>query len=143
MDYQIAPAAAAPVSAAASRAVASVLLIEEDEAISAVTAEILADDGYQVDRVAAPSAALALFARQGPHAYGLVLSDAFTRDRAQAYTWFEQLRTVTSARVVIWSAAPPHVYVDYRTHGRAAFLAKPFDLDELLALLTALVPDRP
>lgn len=143
MDDQIAPAAAAPVSAAASRTMVPVLLVEQDEAIAAVTAEILADNGYRVDRVAAPSAAVALFAQRGPQAYGLVLSDAFTRDRTQAYTWFDQLRTVTSARVVIWSAAPQHVYVDDRAHGVAAFLSKPFDLDELLTLLSALVPDRP
>lgn len=71
-------------------------------------------------------------------------SDHLSRiDRAHVYTGFDQLRTVTSARVVIWSAAPQQVYVDDRAHGVAAFLSKPFDLDELLALLTALVAARP
>ena len=85
MHQPIAGAASPPWPAAVSGHAMPVLLVEEDAAIAAVTAEILTDAGYQMDHVAAPAAALALVARQGPHADGLVLSDASDPQHTQAY----------------------------------------------------------
>lgn len=128
-------AAAVPLSPA------PLLIVEDDDTIAAVTTEILIDAGYTVTRATSPRDTLALFAARGPGAYRLVLSDAFTRDRAQAYTWYDRLRTVTTAPIVIWSAGPRACYDDYRAHGHAGFLPKPFDLDDLLILLASLVQD--
>lgn len=121
----------------------ALLIVEEDDNIALITAEILSDAGYTVTRAASPHDTLALFATHGPHAYRLVLSDAFHYDRAQAYAWFERLRTVTAAPIVIWSTAPRAVYADYHTRGYAGFLPKPFHLRDLLLLMAALVPDPP
>ena len=140
MHQPIAGAALTPRPAAVSGHAMPVLLVEEDAAIAAVTAEILTDAGYQMDHVAAPAAALALVAQHGPHADGLVLSDAFDPNHTQAYTWCDRLQTVTAAPVVLWSTAPRQVYADDRVHGAAAVVSTPFDIDELLALLATLVP---
>ena len=57
---------------------APLLIVEDDDGIATITAEILIDAGYTVTRAASPPDTLALFAVRGPRAYGLVLSDAFT-----------------------------------------------------------------
>lgn len=110
------------------------LIVEDDDGIATITSEILINVGYSVTRAASPSDTLALFALHGPRAYALVLSDAFSRDRAQAYAWFDRLRTVTMAPIVIWSAAPRVFYADYRARGYAGFLSKPFDIHDLLLM---------
>ena len=128
-------------AAAVSLAPPSLLLVEDDDDIAALTAEVLIDEGYTVTRAASRHDALALFATRGPCAYRLVLSDAFAYDRAQAYTWFDHLRTVTMAPIVIWSAAPRAYYEDCLARGYAGFLPKPFDLRDLILLMAALVPE--
>lgn len=119
---------------------APLLIVEDDDAIADVTTEILIDAGYSVARAASPHETLALFAVRGPRAYRLVLSDAFSRDRAHAYAWVDRLRAVTTAPIVIWSAAPRAFYADHRARGYAGFLSKPFAIHDLL-LMASLAPE--
>src|SRR5205823_9286036 len=55
----------------------AVLVIEDDEAIAALLAEVLTAEGYRVTRVAGPGDALALLTLAGPDAFDVVLSRPF------------------------------------------------------------------
>ena len=118
----------------------AVLVIEDDEAIAALLAEVLTAEGYHVTRVAGPGDALALLTLAGPNAFDVVLSQPFSRQRADPDAFLGQLRSGTNAPIVICARHPAPVYADSWRRGYAGFLAEPFDLADLMALVTSLAP---
>ena len=117
----------------------TVLLVEDDPDIAALIRDALGEVGYRAlitRTVADAREALAAFR------VGLVLSDAFhPGPAADPWAALEPLTQAAHAvPAVICSARPAAEYADYAAHGFAAFLAKPFDLDELLALVASLLP---
>ena len=117
-----------------------VLVIEDDEAIAALLVDVLTEEGYIPTIRTTPDAALALLRSEGCAAFHLVLSNPFAESQACPYAFVEHLRALTAAPIVICSAAPPTRYADYHTRGYAGFLAEPFDLTDLMALVRALCP---
>ena len=117
-----------------------VLVIEEDEAIAALLADVLTAEGFRVTRVAGPGDALALLTVAGPDAVDLVLSQPFAQQQDDPDAFLGQLRARTTAPIAICARVPASAYADYRRRGYAGFLAEPFDLTDLLALVTSLAP---
>src|SRR4051794_4349019 len=114
---------------------ASVLVIEEDQAIADVLTDALRHEGYIVSRASSPDDAVALLALRGPGAFDLVLSSPFwtpceERDR---YAGLAELGHRTCAPVMICSRWPAAFYADHRARGGAACLPQPFHLSEMLA----------
>jgi CheY-like chemotaxis protein len=99
-----------------------------------MVAEVLGDEGYRVLCASSVADARVLLQTHGPDAFALVLSDAFA-DARDPYAWLAQLRRLTHGAVVLSSGWPAALYADHAAHGIAAVLAKPFDLDELLAVV--------
>ena len=118
----------------------AVLVIEDDEVIAALLAEVLTAEGYRVTRVAGPGDALALLTLAGPDAFDVVLSRPFSRQRADPDAFLGQLQARTNAPIVICARLPAPVYADNRRRGSAGFLAEPLDLADLMALVTSLAP---
>jgi CheY-like chemotaxis protein len=107
-----------------------------DVALRPLLAEALRDEGYHVERASSPTEARALLQTHGPDAFALVLSDAFA-SATDPYHWLDQVRGLTRGAVVISSGWPAGLYAEHAVHGVAALLAKPFGLDDLLAVVFA------
>lgn len=109
------------------------LVVEDDPDILGIMREGLTGEGYRVSGVATPEAALTALRRGG---IDLVIADAF-RPLALApaearWATLGRLRAAAGATpIVIATAHQPGDYADFAERGFAAFLAKPFDLDEL------------
>ncbi len=114
---------------------APLLVIDDDAAIAMILVDTLDEEGYVVEAATSRQEALARLTTGGPERYCLVLSDSFSRPPDDPFMWLEQVRTRTSAPVVIVSAHPERVFNGWDARGFAAFLAKPFDLDVLTALV--------
>jgi len=77
---------------------------------------------------------------------GLVLTDAPQTAEAgddAAPVWAELDRLALAARktpLVLYAGAHPERYAEYTAHGIAACLAKPLDLDAVVALVGTLLP---
>jgi CheY-like chemotaxis protein len=114
--------------------VTAVLVVDDEPTLRTVVAELLRDEGYAVVAVGDGAAALAALAEAIPD---LVLMDVMMPGM-DGYAAFRAMRAHpagAAAPVVLASAA-----ADPRDlpAGVAAFLRKPFDLDDLLALVARL-----
>lgn len=107
------------------------LLIEDDGAVAEVLSEALVEDGYTIRHVPSPAQALVQL-RVLPR-FDLVLSDAFITRSGAPYAWLAQLRGCTAAPIIICSGWPAGTFGDYQARGFAGVLAKPLDLEDLLA----------
>jgi DNA-binding response OmpR family regulator len=114
-----------------------ILVIDDDASIAEMIGEVLREEGCAVRSACDSTRALRAIAAQLP---ALILLDATMP--AGRTTLFEQLRSQARARapIVIMSAAP-RLDETVRAQGAADFLAKPFDLDDLLACVARYVPD--
>ena len=104
-----------------------VLVVDDEPALVDILVEILTEAGYDVSRAGDGLTALAMVERERP---ALVLSDV-QMPRLDGLGLAAHLRQ-RSIPVVLMSAVRwPHQMTD------VAFLAKPFDLDDLLATVDA------
>lgn len=121
---------------------ARVLLIDDDETLGAVVAEVLTDEGFTVARAVSRQQArdqLALASEP----FDLVLSDSFRPVGMSPYIWLDELKTLTSASVMILSGWQAEAFADWQERGFVAVLLKPFDLDELLTVVKRVVAAPP
>src|SRR5436190_8205239 len=112
---------------------APLLLVEDDSSVRNTLVTFLDLEGYQVDAVSSTRAALEKLAGG---AYPIVISDIYLDER----TGLDVLRAAKEAsndcRVILMSARGSMETVMAATRGGAfEYLAKPFELDDLLAAL--------
>ncbi|WP_373047735.1 response regulator transcription factor [Vulgatibacter sp.] len=110
-----------------------ILVVEDDGSITEVLGDLLRSEGYRVETAEDGQAGLSAILRQPPD---LLLLDVMM-PRMSGPELLVQLRALGLDRfpVVLMSAAPPP---DHVALGAAAFVAKPFDLDEVVALVERL-----
>ena len=113
------------------------LIVDDERPILELLGETVVDEGFRVTLVADLPSALAALDRAR---FDLVLADAFA-EFSPGYTidqWsaLETIRDHADAgRVIIFSAHPARQFVGYRERGFLDYIAKPFDLDELITTL--------
>jgi DNA-binding response OmpR family regulator len=117
-----------------------ILVIDDDPSIAALVAEVLTDEGYTVQLAYDGPDALAAIAAQMPD---LVIADLLL----PGMSGLELLHSVrerghTQLPIIVMTAAA-HRAADLTLHGAAAWITKPFDLDELLACVTRYVSPQP
>lgn len=114
----------------------TILLVEDDAAVAALIQDVLTDEGYRMLLAATPMLGCTILAA---FQVGLVLTDGFRSHDP----WAPLAPLVAQAGrtpVILCSAANPALYADHAAHGFAGFLPKPFDLDDLVALVVGLLP---
>ncbi len=122
----------------------TVLVIDDDRAILALMRRALRGEGYGVETAATlDEARPPLAARR----CSLVLADTpRATDRADPAFW-AGLAAIRDAAgdtpVAIFSAHSPDAFDGYAARGFAGVVAKPFDLDALLASVETLIGPRP
>ena len=113
----------------------TVLVIEDDPNILDILLEGLSDEGYRTVGAANLADAVAGLAMGR---FDVILADAFRPlglvVAGEQWAILESLRRAARATpIVIITAHEISDYADFREHGFAGVLAKPFDLDELYA----------
>ncbi len=113
----------------------TVLVVDDEPALRAVLRAVLDDEGYAVLEAAHGPAMLELLARKRAD---MVLLDVMMPggDGREAYRHLRARADLPDVPVVMMSAA---VQPDGLDPSIAAFLRKPFDLDDLLTLVTDLI----
>ncbi len=126
----------------ASPAAVSVLLVDDDASVRETVAALLAGVGWRPLTVPSGAAAVDLY-RAGCR-YDLVLLDLLMPDLSGAET-FRALRALDPAvRVVVASGSRPGEPLRRMlAEGALGFLAKPFGLRELVAIVEAATGSRP
>ena len=116
---------------------------EDEPSIATLVQEALREAGHRV--IVAPTPDAALTALTGVR-YALILADtAGTETVTGGDPWasLDQVRRPAGPTpVVIFTAHQPSLFADWPDRGFAGFLAKPFDVDDLLTLVADLLPDR-
>jgi DNA-binding response OmpR family regulator len=115
----------------------TIMVVEDEPDIRELTAVALRDEGYRVVAVADHAAALA---HLRAFRFGLILADS---EGVVADPWagLQALRDAAGrSPVVIYSAHSPARFAGHAERGFARLLAKPFDLDDLLAIVRAHLP---
>lgn len=108
-----------------------ILLVEDDEDIRRLLADLLRDEGYRVDE--APDGAEALVKMDQRH-YDVILSD-YHMPRIDGGTLLHLSRILSpDCPVILTSCDPefPKLSGNGLLHGAYACLSKPFDLEHLL-----------
>jgi DNA-binding response OmpR family regulator len=115
--------------------VKTVLVVDDETSLRAVVRAILGDEGYIVLEAPHGAAMLEVLARERAD---LVLMDVMMPggDGREAYRELRARKNLADVPVVMMSAAVRPNGLDPSI---AAFLRKPFDLDHLIALVTALI----
>jgi CheY-like chemotaxis protein len=121
-----------------------ILVVEDDEAIRGLVSEVLRDDGYQVCEAANGLEALGHIARARPD---LIVLDLMM-PVMDGWTFVEKCRTKRCCEdvpIVVTSASHdlPRTAERLRSFGVRSCLAKPFDVDGLLALVEHYAPSAP
>jgi len=118
-----------------------VLIIEDEESMRDILHEALHTYGYPVVTAATVQEAEALRQSLGVPAIGLVLADVnLSHDGQEGYALFERWTALhPSLPFVLMSAAARSRALPAVQAGAVHFLAKPFDLDELLAAMRSLL----
>jgi two-component system response regulator RegX3 len=123
----------------------ALLIVDDEQPILDLLGEMVLDEGFHATLVADLPSALAALERTP---FDLVLADAlvgFTGGFAiDQWSALEAIRDhAGTAGVIIFSAHSARQFADYRERGFRDFIAKPFDLDALIATLRYhLVADR-
>jgi CheY-like chemotaxis protein len=114
-----------------------ILVVDDEPALRAVVADVLREEGYAVLTAADGRAGLAVVAAEAPD---LVLMDVMMpgMDGRAAYRAMRAHPNGRAVPIVLSSAAIPPAGLD---PGIAAFLPKPFDLDQLTQLVACLLSD--
>lgn len=115
----------------------TVLVVDDEPVIRALVADVLRDEGYAVVTAADGREGLNLLALERPD---LVLMDVMMPglDGREAYLAMRSRADLPDVPVVMMSAA---VRPDGLDSTIAGYLPKPFDLDDLLALITRLLDE--
>jgi DNA-binding response OmpR family regulator len=115
----------------------AILLIDDDPTILEVALDVLPEEGYCV--VSASTHEDGLTALRAVR-FALVLcdTDGAGEGRPEArWSALERIRAAGETPVVIISAHAPGMFADFHERGFAGVIAKPFDIDELLATVRA------
>jgi DNA-binding response OmpR family regulator len=115
----------------------NIIVVEDDEAIRTLLENVLADEGYHVSSVPTGREALRLVHHQSPHL--IILDLSMPHMDGPAFIAAYHKLAITHAPILLCTAtrATPAKAADL---GAAGFLAKPFDLDELLAAVRRFQP---
>jgi len=123
----------------------TILVVDDTADIADLLREVLTGAGYRV--LVAPTVAVGLQVLAA-FRIALVLIDAPTPadDDAEAGDfWAELDRLAYAARktpLIVYAGDNPERYAAYAAHGYAAHLAKPLDLDALVATVAGLLPAK-
>ncbi len=113
------------------------MVVEDHPDIRELTVAALRDEGYLVVAVAEYSEAITHLAA---FRFGLILADS-AGVVTEPWRSLEALRNAAGLTpVVIYTAHSPARFAGYAERGFAGFLAKPFDLDNLLAIVREHLP---
>src|SRR5690242_8201255 len=115
-----------------------ILVVEDDPDIRAALCAILAEDGYSVSSAADGREALAAL-RAGPLPRVILLDLMMPVMAGPAFRAAQLADPALGAIPVIVLSAEPHIHEEAREMGAAASFAKPFELQQLLRVLTRLV----
>jgi DNA-binding response OmpR family regulator len=115
-----------------------VLVVEDDERVASVWTQALADEGYEVRTQESALGMAGLLRAWRPDVLLLDLGLPY-RSGASLLAELKGDPATAAIPVVIVSAAPDALPPEYRGLA-AAVLAKPFDLERVLALLAGLWP---
>jgi CheY-like chemotaxis protein len=118
-----------------------ILVVEDDEAIRGLVSEVLRDDGYQVSEASNGLEALAQLRLQRPD---LIVLDLMM-PVMDGWTFVEECHAhsdCVDVPIVVTSASHdlPRTAERLRNFGVRTCLAKPFDVDGLLALVERYAP---
>ena len=121
-----------------------ILVVEDDDAIRGLVTEVLRDDGYLVTEAANGAEALAYV---GGHTPDLIVLDLMM-PVMDGWTFVEECRRrvcCSEVPIVVTSASHdlPKTAERLRSFGVRTCLAKPFDVDGLLALVERYAPSVP
>jgi len=121
-----------------------ILVVEDDEAIRGLVTEVLRDDGYDVSEAANGAEALALVVGHRPD---LIVLDLMM-PVMDGWAFVEACRNsacCSEVPIVVTSASHdlPRTAERLRSYGVRTCLAKPFDVDGLLALVERYAPSAP
>src|SRR6267378_8147235 len=122
----------------------NILVVEDDDAIRGLVSEVLRDDGYQVQEATNGVEALASLREIRPD---LIVLDLMM-PVMDGWTFVEECRRkqwCDGVPIVVTSASHdlPRTAERLRSFGVRTCLAKPFDVDGLLALVERYVPLAP
>ena len=123
---------------------AEILVVEDDEAIRGLVSEVLRDDGYEVGEAANGLEALKYVGQRKPD---LIVLDLMM-PVMDGWTFVEHCRRnpcCSDVPIVVTSASHdlPKTAERLRSYGVRTCLAKPFDVDGLLALVERYAPSEP
>jgi CheY-like chemotaxis protein len=121
-----------------------ILVVEDDDAIRGLVSEILREDGYLVHEAANGVEALK---HVSSHTPDLIVLDLMM-PLMDGWTFVEKCRTQAvcpDVPILVTSAAHdlPYTAERLRSFGVRTCLAKPFDVDGLLALVARYAPSGP
>jgi CheY-like chemotaxis protein len=121
-----------------------ILVVEDDNDIRGLVSEVLRDDGYDVREATNGCEALNQVRTERPD---LIVLDLMM-PVMDGWTFVEECRTHTDCRdvpIVVTSASHdlPRTAEKLRSYGVRTCLAKPFDVDGLLALVERYAPSAP
>ena len=130
--------------AAFARRMPRILLVEDDDAIRGLVSEVLRDDGYEVREATNGVEALDQLRADCPD---LIVLDLMM-PVMDGWAFVEECRRkpcCDDVPIVVTSASHdlPRTAERLRTFGVRTCLAKPFDVDGLLALVERYVPSTP
>lgn len=116
-----------------------VLIVEDDSAIREFLAALLREEGFQVLTAREGQAAIDTLKHE-PASLVVLLDLLMPHDGYNILAWLKEARRLDHHQVVVMSASvPPQEGERLLSNGTvAAFLPKPFDMDEMLALVQRL-----
>ena len=116
-----------------------ILVVEDETVIRELIAQVLQEEGYQIEQAANGAEALAKLKNFHPDAIVLDLMMPVMDGWAFANAW-HALATGEAIPILIMSASPnlPRSAEQLRPYGVRAAIAKPFDLDVLLVAVARL-----
>jgi CheY-like chemotaxis protein len=107
----------------------SVLVVDDQTEIVELVVDFLRDEGYRVRGLTDGAAALAAIADDPP---AMVLLDMFMPHMTGSELWEDLQRQNLSYIPVVLMTASPSAAQNLLAQGATDYLAKPFDLDQLL-----------
>lgn len=116
--------------------IGSILIVDNEPAIVDLLVEILTDAGYVVYSAPDGTRALIAIARHPP---GLIMLDVRNPGRQGAELIKHMREAVLATIPIVVTTTAPHDATPLLALGAAAYLAKPFDIDALLACVARFV----